>query len=215
MQKPIIDCRSLLERQNEEFVPAAFQAITGRAPDIFGLIHYTQRLQRGASRELVLAEMRNSPEGLVYAVQAPSSELDQLLARYRRVRGLPLMGLRWFFLPRFGAAIPSANGFNWEHWANDCLGQIAARAAAAQVALQNVQTPGAHPELGTKIDHLQHQVDTLQSSVAALQGQGVSAHTLQPLQDAVAAAQFSPPSPSQVSWEARQHLHQLTQAVRD
>ena len=97
MQKPIIDCRSLLERQNEEFVPAAFQAITGRAPDIFGLIHYTQRLQRGASRELVLAEMRNSPEGLVYAVQAPSSELDQLLARYRRVRGLPLMGLRWFF----------------------------------------------------------------------------------------------------------------------
>lgn len=113
-----IDLVGLLELPNERFLPAAFRALTGREPDVIGLVHYAKRLQSRLPRVLILAELRSSSEGKSHAANAISPELDKLVARYLLVRNLPAGRKRWSLLPKIKAKIPSDKDFNWVEWAN-------------------------------------------------------------------------------------------------
>ena len=213
-----LDLVALLELPNEQFLPEAFRAITGREPDIIGLMHYAKRLQDKLPRVLVLAELRNSAEGRAHAANAVSAELDKLVARYLAVRNLPLKGGRWKFLPRTKARVPSDAAFHWEHWANDYAGHMHARAAQQTMsAVQAAQAP--HSAGSAEVAQLQRKLDVLatalQSAVSALQAKGAPEHAVQTLRDAVHAAGTTQPDPTVVSWEARQALQWFALTLRD
>ena len=216
-----IDIITLLELPNDLFVPEAFRVIIGREPDILGLMHYAQRLQRGLPRAVILAELCNSPEGQAHAANMPSAELEKLLARFRTVRNLPLQGVRWKLLPRYKARIPHDPAFNWEHWANNYAGQlhaIAAQQAIEAVHAAQVRQPAASAEPVAQVDQLQYKLDAvaaaLRSAESALQAKGVPEHHLQALRAAANDIRFTPPDPATVPWEARQALHLFTQSLR-
>lgn len=210
-----LDLVALLELPNEQFLPEAFRTITGREPDIIGLMHYAKRLHAKLPRVLVLAELRNSPEGKAHAANAISAELDKLVARYLAARGLPLKGGRWKLLPRTKARIPSDAAFHWEHWANDYAGQMHTR--AAQQAM-NAAAQAPHPAGSAEVAQLQRKLDVLatalQSAVSTMQAKGAPEHVVQTLRDAVHAAGTTQPDPTTVSWEARQSLQWFAQTLR-
>jgi len=111
------DVRSLLECENEEFLVNAYVTLLGREPDKIGLSHYARRLQIGIPREAILAEIWNTRLKQGSPVST-SADMNKLMARYQAVRGLPLGKMRWRLLPRFGARIPDASGFDWVSWAS-------------------------------------------------------------------------------------------------
>lgn len=211
-----IDLIALLELPNEQFLPEAFRTITGREPDIIGLMHYARRLQAKLPRVLVLAELRDSPEGKAHAAKAPSTELDKLVARYLAVRGLPLKGGRWNLLPRIKARIPSDPAFHWERWANDYAGHMHARAAQQAITVAQASQASV-PLASVELAKLQSKLDTvataLQTAISALQAKGAPEHAVQSLRDAAHAVRSTPPGPASVSWEARQALHWLAQTL--
>ncbi len=217
-----IDIITLLELPNDLFVPEAFRVIIGREPDIFGLMHYAQRLQRGLPRMLVLAELRVSPEGQAHAVQAASPELDKLVARYLIVRNVPLKNLRWAFLPTFGAHIPKEPGFNWEHWANDAIDEhlnVRAEHAALQRATQEVITAQSgmpiidDEQFRQKLDNF---ANIIQSATSTMQEKEKGAHEqeLHDICNATIALRSTPPDMDSVSWEARQSLYWFFHVLR-
>lgn len=212
-----IDLNALLELPSDQFLPKAFRTITGREPDIIGLMHYAKRLQDKLPRLLVLAELRSSAEGQRHAANAMSAELDKLATRYLAVRDLPLKEWRWKLLPRLKASIPSDAAFHWEHWANDYAGQLHAR--AAQQAMSAAEASRAPmPVASVELAQLQSKLDTvataLQTAVSALQAKGTPEHAIQPLRDAANAVRSTSPEANTVSWEARQPLHWFVQALR-
>ncbi len=221
-----IDLTELLEQPNDRFIPAAFRAITGREPDIIGLMHYAKRLHSGLPRTLVLAELRHSPEGQAHAVHAKSGELDRLVARYLAVRNLPLKSQRWKFLLKTKARVPSEPTFHWELWANDYVVQMNARTAEqalekAQQASKAAQAAAARqpPHGGERENlNLQRKLDALstalQSTVSAMQAKGVPDHAVEALRDAADALQLAPPDAASVPWEGRQALHWLARGLR-
>lgn len=218
-----LDLIELLELPNDRFIPAAFRAITGREPDIIGLMHYAKRLHSGLPRTLVLAELRHSPEGHAHAVHAESVELDKLVARYLAVRNLPLKNQRWKLLLQTKARIPSESTFHWERWANDYVVQMNAR--TAQQALEKAQQASKaaqaaavpQPTHGTERENLNLQCKldalstALQSTVSAMQAKGIPDHVMQELSDAADALRLAPLDAVSAPWEARQALHWLAQ----
>jgi hypothetical protein len=143
MQETRFNIRSLLESPSNQFLSTAFHAIIGREFDAIGLMYYAQRLQRGLPRIVVLAELRNSPEGQANAARPVSPELDKLVVRYRRLRNLPLKNLRWSFMPTFDVYLPKESGFNWEHWANDTIAEHLKM--RAEHAILQAAVPAAQP----------------------------------------------------------------------
>lgn len=115
------DIRSLLECQNEEFLEKAYLKLLDRKPDMIGLMHYARRLQSGIPRQVILAEIWNGRLDK-RAISSKSTKLIKLMARYQVVRGLPLGRIRWLLIPRFGASIPDATGFDWISWASTFSG---------------------------------------------------------------------------------------------
>ena len=204
------DLRGLLTLPNAAFVPSAFAAILGREPDVVGLVHYALCLQRGSSRVLLLAEIRTSPEGRRHAPHAISVELDTLVARYQKIRHLPLGRRRWNFLPTFGIDCQEHAGFDWEHWATDYVTQFIKRDATPIPAVPT------HPDLANQIEALQQRVNALfdtlqQSDVAGLSTRCAPVHAQQ---KTLPQTQRVWPDPVEVSWEARSYLHQLLKASR-
>ncbi len=207
-----LDLRRLLMLPNAAFVPSAFVAILGREPDVVGLVHYALCLQRGSSRALLLAEIRSSPEGRRHAPHAVSAELDTLVARYQKIRHLPLGRRRWKLLPTFGIDHQENADFDWERWVTEYIAQFMKRDAAS------VPAEPIHLDLAHRIEKLQQQVDILfdalqHSNVADLLARRAPpAHARQkpPLQP-----QRVWPDPVEVSWEARSYLHQLLQVSRE
>ncbi|MCL4526985.1 MAG: ABC transporter permease [Gammaproteobacteria bacterium] len=95
-----IDIQRILALPDKEFLPEVFRALLGRDPDPDGLHYYTNRLQQGISRTLVLLEFRTSAEAKKRAGVLSVPELDALVPRYRFLKQLPLGKWRWLFLPR-------------------------------------------------------------------------------------------------------------------
>jgi GT2 family glycosyltransferase/glycosyltransferase involved in cell wall biosynthesis len=79
----------LLELSGNLFIESAYRHVLGRPADISGLHHYLERLRRGTSKESVVAQLRNSREGLSYGSNLPG--LEQIVRREKRSR-LPLIG---------------------------------------------------------------------------------------------------------------------------
>jgi hypothetical protein len=208
-----ISLRALLETSSDNFLPYAFQQLTGRAPDFIGLLHYARRLHRGLSRLLILAELASSAEARAWGVSSP--ELELVVRRYLRVRDWPLGELRWAFLPKVDADIPRAPGFNWERWANDYiadqLDRDARQAVAVQLQREASETAVALPEaavsdaLTQRVEQLQHQLNHI---VGVLQAQGVNVPVTP-----VAEVSFQLPDPAQISPQARQYFHVLAQEL--
>ncbi len=209
MSSDSIDLTRLLDLPNEDFLPAAFRVIIGREPDIAGLVHYAKRLQNGAPRALVLAELRNSAEGRSMAEEVISPDLDRLTSRYLMVRGLPLKSLRWKLLPHANAKGPSDVAFHWERWANYYASQM--HTPVDKQPLSSVQTARApQPTINPEQAHLQRKLETLtaalQKTVSLLEADGAPRHSIQPLQEAVHSLLTARLDPGGVSWEARQAL---------
>ncbi len=206
-----LDLRKLLILPNAAFVPSAFAAILGREPDVVGLVHYALCLQRGSSRALLLAEIRSSPEGRRHAPHAVSAELDTLVARYQKIRHLPLGRWRWKLLPTFGIDHQENADFDWERWATEYIAQFMKRDAAPAPA------EPIHLDLAHRIEKLQQQVDILfdalqHSNVADLLTRCAPVHARQ---KPPPHTQRVWPDPVEVSWEARSYLHQLLQVSRE
>ena len=203
------DLRGLLTLPNAAFLPSAFTAILGREPDVVGLVHYALCLQRGSSRALLLAEIRSSPEGRRHAPQAISVELDTLVARYQKIRHLPLGRRRWNFLPTFGIDCQEHAGFDWERWVTEYVAQ------SKHDAPPTPDVP-THPDLANRIEALQQRVNALfdtvqQSDVADLSTRRAPGHA-QP--ETLPQTRGVLPDPATVSWEARSYLHQLLKLSR-
>lgn len=102
-----LDIQRILALPDKEFLPEVFRALLGRDPDPDGLHYYTNRLQQGISRTLVLLEFRTSAEGKRRMGVLSVPELDALVPRYRFLKQLPLGKWRWLFLPRLRKTIKS------------------------------------------------------------------------------------------------------------
>ena len=205
--------RALLESPSVDFLPCAFQQLTGRAPDFIGLLHYAQRLQRGLSRLLILVELASSAEGKAQGVSSP--ELEPVVRRYLRVRDWPLGRLRWAFLPKVDADVPREPNFHWERWANDYiadqLDRDARQAVAVQLQREASETAGAVPDAAVS-DALTRRVEQLQQQLnhiaGVLQAQGVNVPVTP-----VGEVSFQLPDPAQISPQARQYFHVLAQEL--
>jgi hypothetical protein len=203
-----LDLRSLLALPHETFLPSAFAALMGREPDVVGLTHYALRLQRGANRVLILAEMRTSPEGRRHAPYANSDELELLVRRYQKIRSLPLGRWRWNLLPQFGREPPSDN-FDWERWATNYEGRKIQAAAAISPVLKTTDGQSMqHDSRETSFAALEQRVEALsvalQQVLALMQTQGTPA---QPLP----VPQTWDVPPREASWAARSVYAQLLQ----
>ena len=110
-----IDIQRILALPDKEFLPEVFRTLLGRDPDPDGLHYYTNRLQQGISRTLVLLEFRTSAEGKKRAGVLSVPELDALVRRYQFLKQLPLGKWRWLFLPRLEktAKPDEQNRFRW------------------------------------------------------------------------------------------------------
>ncbi len=210
-----LNLRDLLALPHETFLPTAFTTLLGREPDVVGLIYYALRLQGGASRVLVLAEIRTSPEGQRHAPYATSDELESLVRRYQKIRGLPLGRWRWNLLPQFGREQPSGN-FDWEHWASNYVGQ------EKQAAELTASTP--EPLFLKKISEenfiaLEQRVEALfaalQQTLSLMQAQGIPTQSVTTPQwaDTPPQGYLTIPTGKEVSWAARSVYIQLYQRM--
>lgn len=204
-----LNLRDLLALPHEIFLPAAFTALLGREPDVVGLIHYALRLQGGAKRVLILAEIRASSEGRRHAPYAASDELEFLVRRYQKIRGLPLGRWRWNLLPQFGRE-PSSDNFDWERWVTDYEGQKIRAAAAISPVLKTTDWQSMqHDSRETRFAALEQRVEALsvalQQGLSLLQTQGTPA--AQPLP----VPQTWDAPPREISWAARSVYAQLLQ----
>lgn len=111
----------LLECSNEEFLVSTYQLLLGRAPDKIGVTHYAHRLQTGIPRSVIIAEIWSNQLKLGKPIK-PLAGIDQLMARYETLRVLPLGKMRWRLMPRLGARITDASGFDWVRWAANYTG---------------------------------------------------------------------------------------------
>ncbi|WCE93442.1 DUF4214 domain-containing protein [Acidithiobacillus ferriphilus] len=198
----------LLSLPDEAFLPAAFESVVGREPDVIGLAHYVERLRSGASRALVLAEMRSSVEGQAHAAHAPDRELDILQRRYRRVRGWPLGRWRWIFLPRYAARSPRRD-FDWALWFSHY--------SEARTPDHASATTG--PETENKLAAIERRVDALsaalqlQQAVPLLGESGAAEQKTAFIQQTVSEA-YPPAVPlTEVSWAARSIYAQMLQHI--
>lgn len=213
-----LDLTALIDLPSPAFLSQCYFAILGRAPDAAGLSHYASRLQKGLPRELVLAEMRHSPEGQMQAARGESTVLDQLHARYLAVRSLPLRNLRWKFLPRMSRHVHGDASFDWGRWINAfILGQQ--EQDLAQQRQEECQTGQAAARQETaQGEELRHQLQevakALQVAAEALQGKGAPDFFVRPLREASTSLQAPSPDVGSVPWEARQALYWLSQGVR-
>lgn len=79
----------LLDRNDRDFVRSAFLTLLHREPDNDGETFYLFKLREGASKLMILGQMRNSEEGR--AVDPGIAGLDRAIKR-RRLAQLPLVG---------------------------------------------------------------------------------------------------------------------------
>lgn len=96
--QPAASVVDLLLLVDERFVRGAFLTLLGREPDTGGGDYYLKRLRSGISKAEILAELADSDEARVKAVDLPG--LAEILRRYRRFK-LPIIGhtLRKWFAP--------------------------------------------------------------------------------------------------------------------
>lgn len=215
-----LNLRDLLALPHETFLPAAFIALLGREPDVVGLIHYALSLQGGASRVLILAEIRTSPEGQRHAPYATSNELELLVRRYQKIRGLPLGGWRWNLLPRFGWEQPGGN-FDWERWASDYFGQkkqaVELAASAHEPLFQQAAKKKLSEENFTALEQRVEALSTaIQQALSLMQAQeGISTQSATGSQRADTPPQgyLTNPTGEEVSWAARGVYVQLCQRM--
>jgi hypothetical protein len=73
---------ALLELYDEEFVKAAYEAILGRMVDPGGLDNYVGQLRTGTSKEQIIAELAQSPEGSLRSIELPG--LRETIRTYRK-----------------------------------------------------------------------------------------------------------------------------------
>lgn len=203
-----LNLRDLLALPHETFLPTAFTALLGREPDVVGLIHYALSLQGGASRVLILAEIRTSPEGQRHAPYATSDELESLVRCYQKIRSLPLGRWRWNLLPQFGRE-PASDNFDWERWATDYEGQKSRAAAAISPVLKTTDWQSMqHDSRETSFAALEQRVEALsvalQRALSLMQTQGT------PAQPLLVPQTWDVP-PREVSWAARSVYAQLLQ----
>jgi 2-polyprenyl-3-methyl-5-hydroxy-6-metoxy-1,4-benzoquinol methylase len=89
------DINALMGLDDRSFVEHAYGKLLGRSPDEVGLRHYLARLDSGASRIMVLGELRYGPEGRRVATPVPGLRSRFLLHRLYQVklfgRGLRVM----------------------------------------------------------------------------------------------------------------------------
>jgi len=71
--KPFVTCSltDLLALEGPEFVRQAYHCVLGREADPTGLSEYLQRLEAGASRSQLLADLRCDPEGKAFDSKLP------------------------------------------------------------------------------------------------------------------------------------------------
>lgn len=207
-----LEIGALLALPDAQFLPQVFSTLLGREPDATGLKHYAKRLQHGASRMLVLAEIRHSAEGQAYAKVAKSTELDALVDRYRLVRNWPIGRWRWALLPRYVSAQPRER-FDWERWATNFAAN-----GQKPVLSTSVQGPSGGPEIEHELATLQQQIvilaDALEHATVTMQAQGVPAHALAPMQQAAAHLRRPALPTSAISWEARSIYSQLLECMQ-
>lgn len=160
-----LNLRSLMGLPHEEFIPAAFQTILGRMPDIVGLTHYALRLHRGASRALIVAELASSAE----AVIPPEEDVDlaQLVRRYRFARNLPLGKRRWRLLPKFKEE-PEYRGFDWQYWATQYTQRLQQNLAAASQVERSASSSSVPDDQQRHIAALYDKINTLYSELRDL-----------------------------------------------
>ena len=183
----------LLSLPDEAFLPAAFESVIGREPDVISLAHYVERLRSGASRALVLAEMRSSAEGQAHAAHAPDRELDVLQKRYRRVRGWPLGRWRWIFLPRYAARSPRRN-FDWGLW-------------LSRYAEPKHVSATTEPETENKLAAIEQRVDALSAVLQQMAPETTAIPQTVP-------ETYPPAAPlTEVSWAARSIYAQMLQHI--
>ncbi|AJK45175.1 glycosyltransferase [Burkholderia plantarii] len=103
----VITVDMLLALDGRQFIEQAYQTLLGRAPDAGGFLHYSAMLTRSAGKLRVLADLRQSDEGLRYA--AAVHGLDERIARHRRHMRSPLQRVLTLLEPR-PAARPAAQG---------------------------------------------------------------------------------------------------------
>ncbi|OCX75580.1 DUF4214 domain-containing protein [Acidithiobacillus thiooxidans] len=211
--------RDLLALPHETFLPVAFTALLGREPDVVGLIHYALRLQGGASRVLILAEIRTSPEGQRHAPYATSDELELVVRRYQIIRGLPLGRRRWNLLPQFGREPPSGN-FDWERWASDYVGQKKQAAELTAPTSESFFSTSSEKKISEEsFAALEQRVEalfiTLQQALSLMQAQGISTQSVTGPQRADTPPQgyLTITTGEEVSWAARSAYVQLCQRM--
>jgi FkbM family methyltransferase len=81
---PILHVQDLLKLNGERMVRASYATLLGREPDAAGLVHYSMRLQRGYGRTRILAEIANSEEARIKAVDLPG--LKEILREHESTR---------------------------------------------------------------------------------------------------------------------------------
>ena len=208
--------RDLLALPHETFLPATFTALLGREPDVVGLIHYALRLQRGATRALILAEIRTSPEGQRHAPYAASDELESLVRRYQKIRSLPLGRWRWNLLPQFGREPPNDN-FDWERWVTNFESRKIQAAAAISPVVKPADWQSMQRDLyETRLAELEQRVEALslalQQALSLMQAQGIPAQPVPvPQMWGTSARAYPVIPPGEVSWAARSVYAQLLQ----
>jgi 2-polyprenyl-3-methyl-5-hydroxy-6-metoxy-1,4-benzoquinol methylase len=80
------DINALMGLDDRGFIEQAYATLLGRTPDEVGLAHYLARLGSGATRIMVLGELRYGPEGRQVGTPAPGLRGRFLLHRLYRVR---------------------------------------------------------------------------------------------------------------------------------
>ena len=204
----------LLSLPDEAFLPAAFDSVVGREPDVMDLVHYVQRLRSGAGRALVLAEMRRSAEGQAHAAHAPDHELDRLQKRYRRVRGWPLGRWRWIFLPRYAARSPRAD-FDWALWLSHYAEQHRRLNQPPETWKPAQASATTRPETENKLAAIERRVGALsaalQQAMLLPQEPGAAVQETDSIKQAV-SEELLPAMPlTEVSWAARSIYAQMLQ----
>ena len=81
---PILHVQDLLKMSGEHLVMAIYETLLEREPDAQGMMHYSTRLQQGYGRVHVLAEIADSKEARLKAVELPG--LAEILREHKSTR---------------------------------------------------------------------------------------------------------------------------------
>jgi hypothetical protein len=73
---------TLLELHDEMFVRNAYEMILGRTPDPGGLQNYVLQVRQGIHKAQIVAELAQSPEGMLKSAELPG--LRSMIAGYRK-----------------------------------------------------------------------------------------------------------------------------------